>query len=63
MGQTETDRRIEGKPWSSAREPKNTTSRDTLRSERKSALKKDLTEPMLSEMFGNLGEFNGSRQR
>ena len=32
--------------------PKNTMNEDTLRSERRSALKKRLTEPTLLEMFG-----------
>jgi hypothetical protein len=32
--------------------PKNTTSKDALRSERQSALKKELTEPALLEMSG-----------
>jgi hypothetical protein len=33
--------------------PKNTTNKDALRSERRSALKKRLTEPTLLEMSGN----------
>ena len=33
--------------------PKNTTKEDTLRSERRSALKNRLTEPTLLEMSGN----------
>ena len=53
MGRTETDRKITGEPWSSIPRPKSTKKKDTLRSERRSALTKDLTEPTFLEMSGN----------
>ncbi len=42
--------------------PKNTTNKDTLRSERRSALINSLTESTLLEMSGKAGGLNGSTQ-
>ena len=53
MGRIEADRWITGEPWSSTTGPKNTIKEDTLRSERRTTLKKDLPEPTLLEMSGN----------
>jgi hypothetical protein len=50
MGRTEADRKITDEPWSSIERGTNKT---TLRSERRSTLKKRLTEPTLLEMSGN----------
>jgi hypothetical protein len=47
-----TDREITSEPWSSKQRSKETT-KTTLRSERRSALKKSLTGPTLLEMSGN----------
>jgi hypothetical protein len=52
MGRIEADRWITGEPWSSTTGPKNTIKEDTLRSERRTTLKKDLPEPTLLEMSG-----------
>jgi len=59
MGRTETDRSITNEPWSSMQKSKK-TNKTTLRSASRSALKKNLTEPTLSEMSGNPGAFNRS---
>src|ERR1700738_3951117 len=62
MGRTEADRYITNEPWSSMCRSQNITTKTTLRSERSSALKKDLTGPTLLEMSGNTGGLNGSIQ-
>ena len=51
LGRTETDREITNEPWSSKYRTKRTT-KTTLRSDRRSLLKKCLTGPTLLEMSG-----------
>jgi hypothetical protein len=52
MGRTEADRKITSGPWSSMRRGQRRTRKTTLRSQWRSVLKKDLTEPTLLEMSG-----------
>jgi hypothetical protein len=63
FGSTETDQKITSEPWSSMQRTKKTT-KTTLRSERSSALEKDLTEPTSLEMcrFGLNHDFSETHQ-
>src|ERR1700677_2854083 len=62
LGRTEKlTERLPNEPWSSKYRTKRTT-KTTLRSDRRSLLKKCLTGPPLLEMSGNAGDLNRSMQ-
>jgi hypothetical protein len=57
LGRAEPIERLPNEPWSPKQRTKQTT-KTTFRSDRRSLLKKDLTEPTLLEMYGN-GVYQG----